>query len=278
MSLFDSLASIFRAPLKDGEKVVLAQKEIESNQNVLIDKMLHARAKLDPADLQWFSNLEVIDLGTAHTNKQIWNRGGRGLFVTYFNGTPAYTKIRFNAINTTLYEVRNGYIKGAFKSIYLTNTAQAGKTLKFVVGYRNFADFGMIGYDLQDLYNLITAGNVSLTDIETWTEFLKLNSLRPPTLPVDYMVTITNADQEYSQVLASGTEAARELRFNLANFATFRYAWVTGKVAAPAAPYITVPANTPVEFHNIALYAKTLYFADSVGGQIMCISTMEDSP
>lgn len=281
MSLFDSLASIFKSPMSDGRKVVLAHKEIETNDNVLIEKMLGIRKKLDPASLQWFSPPLFFDTTKARDNVEIWNRGGRGIFVQWLSaGAIGHSWIRFNTKTSPKYPLFSGYIKGAFEKVYLTNDAVANHSLNLIIGYRNFADFKMLDIALYTLRDAIIGDtDKSLSDLYTHLEFLKLNSLRPPTNPVDYLVPMASPDTEYSCALApGGTEAVREIRFNLADLAAFRYAWVTGKVAAPTAPYITVPANQPVEFHNIALYGKTLYFSDNVGTKDMCISTIEDAP
>jgi len=315
LSLFDSLSRIWKAPLPDGEKVVLAQKEIESNQNVLIDRMLYARGKLDPARLQWFSQVIPISLATAHTNLCIWNRGGRGLFIVDFDGTPATTLLRFNSKSSSIYPIRSGYIKGAFKSLYLTNAAEAGKSLKFVIGYRNFAEYMMLGTastvkvqdssstiidpattgnittllqtlmnvanpkDYKDLWDVLTtisgldfaeqttlaaiagidfATQTTLALIKAKTDEI-VNLVKLATTPTIYTVTLVSTNTEYDQALPAGTKI---LRFcELTGDFDIRYAFVTGKVAAPTEPYGFLKAGVPWERGGLNLTGKTLYLA-----------------
>lgn len=272
MSLFDNLLRIWKAPLPDGQKVVLAQKEIESNQNVLVDKMLNIRKKLDPALLQWFSNVETIDLGTANTNKMIWDRGGRGLFITEFDGAPANTAIRFNDKSSSKYPVRSGYIKGAFSRIYLTNTAQAGKTLKFIIGYRNFADFQMSG-NIKDLYDQLVAINAVDFATQTTLTGLMLEVMKLiGTTPGLASVTMTSLDTEYSFTIPDGTS---KLTLEIGGGGQpFRVAWAVGKVATPTLPYMIIAANEKYRLENVNLTEKIIYFACDVDSQIMVIETV----
>ncbi len=241
--LFDLLGKIFRGPMDDDEKVRLAQQEIETEKNVLVGQMLKRRPRLDPAKMQWFSEQQIVHLDKAHSNAKIWNRGGRGLFITKMDGTPTTTLIRFNDRAGPTYEVRPGHIKGAFQGIYLTNAAEAGKTLKFVVGYRNFAEFELV-------------------------------KTEPPTTPVLYNIVISNANEEYSQALGAGV---KHIRFHLRNGGAFRYAWVADKVAKELEPFYNEPiinvlavgaglgSTGIVDLHPLGETDLTLYFASGDG-------------
>ncbi len=264
--LFDKLGQIFRAAIGDREKVKLAQGEMETEDNVLVLDMLKRRSRLDPAKMEWFSEQQTVSLAKAHSNTEIWNRGGRGLFITKMDGTPTTTLMRFNNIAGSIYEVHPGYIKGAFQKIYLTNAAEAGKTLKFVVGYRNFGEFMML--DPATNAGLVTLAQTLMNatspkDLnDLYGALLKLVS----TTPIIYNIEMADPDTEYSQVLPSNCHAFRAV---LADGASFRFAFVEGKVETPTAPYFTQPANIPYEEKDLTLTGKTFYFADDIGTKIM---------
>ena len=81
-----------------------------------------------------------------------------------------------------------------------------------------------------------------------------------------YNVTIVLADTEYSQALPSST---RELRFRCRTLFDVRFAWVTGKVATPTAPYFTLPAGMDYVLSEINLTSKIIYLASSQTGVIV---------
>jgi len=84
-----------------------------------------------------------------------------------------------------------------------------------------------------------------------------------------YNVTLTLADTEYSQPLPSST---RELRFRCRTLHDIRFAWVSGKVATPTAPYLTLPAGSDYHSDEKDLTGKTLYLASSEAGVVVEIS------
>lgn len=86
-----------------------------------------------------------------------------------------------------------------------------------------------------------------------------------------YNVTMTNANQEYSQALPAGTKSfSASIQDGDSSF-NVRYAFVTGKVATPTAPYLKY--NGAVEFSSDELHydSGTLYFACSSAGKVMQI-------
>lgn len=87
------------------------------------------------------------------------------------------------------------------------------------------------------------------------------------TTPTIYNVTMTNADTEYSQALPAGTKIL-EFRCLDPGFAT-RYAYATGKVATPTAPYGYLGAGEVKTVEGLNLSSKTLYFACASAGKIM---------
>ena len=83
--------------------------------------------------------------------------------------------------------------------------------------------------------------------------------------PVIYNVTLTNANTEYSQALPAN---CKKFSIHLRDFTAFRFAYVAGKVAAPTAPYLTVPEGSEKAEELIQPSSLTLYFASSNAGKI----------
>lgn len=86
--------------------------------------------------------------------------------------------------------------------------------------------------------------------------------------PITYNVTCTVADTQYSQVLPAN---CRGFEFQARTEAIVRYAFVTGKVAAPTAPYHTLKAgdyyySPPL---NQAAAPSTLYIASPTAGTVV---------
>ena len=88
---------------------------------------------------------------------------------------------------------------------------------------------------------------------------------QPVEEPTVYNVTLTNAGAEYSQALPPST---REYRFRCRTLFDVRYAWETGKVATPTAPYLTLPAGSDYHSDNNDI-DKTLYLASSEAGVVV---------
>jgi len=93
-----------------------------------------------------------------------------------------------------------------------------------------------------------------------------INPIRDQTLSVK---TLTAANTQYSVAIPSST---RELRFRCRTLFDVRYAWVTGKVAAPTDPYSTVPAGLEYRSDKKNLTGKILYLASSQAGVVVEIS------
>ena len=83
--------------------------------------------------------------------------------------------------------------------------------------------------------------------------------------PALYNVTLTAANTEYSQALSANT---KKFSIHLRDFSAFRFAYVTGKVAAPTAPYETIPEGSEKVEELIQPATLTLYFASAVAGKI----------
>jgi len=84
--------------------------------------------------------------------------------------------------------------------------------------------------------------------------------------PTVYNKTLTVVDTEYSQALPAGT---KEIRFRCRTAFDVRFAWVTGKVAAPTTPYLTLPSGRDYSSDNNKLTGLTLYLASSEAGIIV---------
>lgn len=93
---------------------------------------------------------------------------------------------------------------------------------------------------------------------------------KPVTTPTVYNVTLTVADTEYSQALSADT---REYRFRCRTLFDVRFAFETGKVAIPTAPYLTLPGGSDYWSDNDKLAATTLYFATDEAGVVLEIET-----
>ena len=83
--------------------------------------------------------------------------------------------------------------------------------------------------------------------------------------PTLYNITLTDANTEYSQALSANT---KKFSIHLRDFTAFRFAYASGKVAAPTAPYLTVPAGGEKSEELIQPASLTLYFASSDAGKI----------
>ena len=88
----------------------------------------------------------------------------------------------------------------------------------------------------------------------------------PTTEPIVYNITLTLADTEYSQALPSST---REFRFRCRTDFDIRFAWETGKVATPTAPYLTLPSSSDYYGDQSDITGKSIYFASSEAGVIV---------
>lgn len=86
------------------------------------------------------------------------------------------------------------------------------------------------------------------------------------TTPTEYNVTLTVANTEYGQALPANT---RRLCFRCRAGVVCRYAWVTGKVAGPTAPYQTLQAGAEYSVDGVKLVAGTLYLASATAAAVI---------
>ena len=94
-----------------------------------------------------------------------------------------------------------------------------------------------------------------------------------PLVPTIYNVALVAADTEYSQAIPSGT---RKIGISVQGGKSvdfLRLAFVTGKVAAPTAPYFQIGQDKEFYENGIVLEGVTVYLASSVAAataQIIC--------
>ena len=94
-----------------------------------------------------------------------------------------------------------------------------------------------------------------------------LPSIFPSSAPVIYNVTLTSANTEYSQVIASGHKLGISIQ-NGGGSDNFRIAYTTGKVATPTAPYLQFPQNGVYWIDNDNITSLTVYLASSIAGKV----------
>lgn len=94
-----------------------------------------------------------------------------------------------------------------------------------------------------------------------------------PTTPSILNVALTAADTEYSQALPNGTKRFAVSVMDGIATDNLRFAYATGKVATPTAPYMKMPQNIEYVEENVNLDTVTIYLASSAAGktaQIIC--------
>jgi len=87
--------------------------------------------------------------------------------------------------------------------------------------------------------------------------------------PTIVNTTMTLADTEYEIAIPANTRYFT--LYCLTAFAV-RFAWVTGKVATPTAPYGVVPSNAAYNTpEKLATYLTPLYVACADAGKVACL-------
>lgn len=113
----------------------------------------------------------------------------------------------------------------------------------------------------------IIDGNPLPVTIEAGTA--NIGSVDAPTAtPTAYNLTLTDANTEYSQALPAN---CRGFEFQARTEALLRFAFVTGKVATPTAPWLTLKAGDAYSSPQInqAASPSTLYLASPTAGTIV---------
>jgi len=125
-------------------------------------------------------------------------------------------------------------------------------------------EFEIGGGGLVKVFGVTAAGAVVPLKVASDGK-LQVGSLDCST-PAIYNVTLTLADTQYSQAIPDGTH---KVIFRCRSAAVVRYAWETGKVATPTAPYQTLPAGAEYGIDGMTLIGKTLYLASSTAGVVV---------
>jgi len=111
-------------------------------------------------------------------------------------------------------------------------------------------------YNAGDLYVALDDVEALLTDIESAVE------IATPTI---YNVTMTSADTEYSQAIPANT---RRLTIQCQGAYDIRFAFASGKVATPTAPYGTIKKGMNYYEENLKTSGLTVYVACGTTSQV----------
>lgn len=87
--------------------------------------------------------------------------------------------------------------------------------------------------------------------------------------PTIYNVTLTDANTEYPQALPAG---CKYFSFQNRSAQATRYAFETGKVASPTAPYGTVKSGSAYNSPEKLCASLTLYLASGNAGDVIEIT------
>ncbi|MBA7683796.1 hypothetical protein ES703_92181 [subsurface metagenome] len=188
----------------------------------------------------------TLDLGIARTNELFWCVGD---FIGVETITGSCT-IRINEVGRdtiNLQKVKKTYTP--FYRFYMTNTAQAGKTLTLYIG-------GDAAFEID------VVGKTGIVD----SEGSDIDPIESADTPAIYNVTMPSADTEYTQALPSN---CLKFLIHTRDGTAIRLAFVTGKVATPTAPYFTVPTNESYFEDHIKPSSLTLYFACASAGKVV---------
>lgn len=98
------------------------------------------RPDVDLESLDYATPETDYPLDRARDNELIHNRSGDRIFVFSASGI-AYVRTK---IGGAKYKLRLGSMTLPFKKLYLSNTAQPGKTVAFNIGYGAFVDFASL--------------------------------------------------------------------------------------------------------------------------------------
>lgn len=136
-----------------------------------------------------------------------------------------------------------------FSRFWIVNTAQPGMSSLILIG----RDASFEGIPISSTKVTDTSGN-------------DINPAELASTPNEYNVAMVAADTEYSQALPAGTH---KFIFQCRDGTAIRYAFTTGKVAAPVAPYFSLRTNGAYGEDGLKLTGVTLYFACSIAGKVV---------
>ena len=109
-------------------------------------------------------------------------------------------------------------------------------------------------------YRLATDAKITVQDLQISNAALDCAAV------AEYNVTLTNANTEYSQALPAN---CRKLILRCRTADTVRYAWATGKVTTPTAPYQTLKPNVDYSIDGIKIASGIIYLASATAGVVV---------
>jgi hypothetical protein len=92
------------------------------------------------------------------------------------------------------------------------------------------------------------------------------NDLTTPAAPTLSALTLAVANTQYSQALPV---ICRRVSFQCRTAVDVRFAFVTGKVAAPTDPYMTLKSGGSYDSGPVKMEGKTLYLASASAGVVI---------
>lgn len=153
------LKSIFGLQIPDRKKLVLAEREADkvmiAEEALERQRILSLHERFEASEeaglekyVEYLSNEETIKLDTARRNEVIITKPFRSLTILKVtpatNGTPGKAFLRFGGVASPMYRVRRGGVAGRFQQILLTNTAQPGASISYIISQNPDTRFNMI--------------------------------------------------------------------------------------------------------------------------------------
>lgn len=145
----------------------------------------------------------------------------------------------------------------------LTETELSGLVLDVLLASNPGVEIGDVGLLAGD--EIVGDVGIDQTDPGETNKVVTDPTTATPTV---YNKTLTVADTEYSQAMPAN---CRRFEFQCRTEATIRFSNVTGKVAGPAAPWMTLKAGDYYDsgMINQGGSPSTIYLASSVAGTIV---------
>jgi len=169
------------------------------------------------------------------------------------------------AASTVAPETGIGLWKGIKNVLILIKDALGIKTGAAVV---TDAD-GTVQQYLRGIVKLIVAGlTIKIDQVTAGANHVEIVGMAVPATMTPYNLELTLAVTEYSQALPAN---CLKFHFQCRTANEVRWQIVTGKVAGPTAPYLTLKAGQPYDSPDINQGASpsTLYFASATAGVVM---------
>ena len=203
------------------------------------------------------------DLSETFTKRVPYNV--KSLLIDRFTGDPTKTFIQFGPNKPlTRQEIRHNkdWEWSEEQELYIVNI-QAQASAELIIAISAAGSKVRSGTPISNLSNA-TGALVNPATEDKQDDIITNTADKRPTTPAIYNVTMASADTEYSQALPTGT---KRFAIHLQDWTVFRLAFVTGKVATPTAPYLSIPASGEHYQEGINVSSLTLYFASDVASK-----------